>query len=70
MATNSLFPAHPPKIDDDADKIGFGCLYTKVSIDSAPYLRKVDLKTYGSHMELSSALKKMFSSLQLVLLVQ
>lgn len=53
--------SHPPKTDDDADKTGSGCLYIKVSMDGAPYLRKVDLKTCGSYMELSSALEKMFS---------
>ncbi|GLJ49299.1 hypothetical protein SUGI_1041950 [Cryptomeria japonica] len=36
-------------------------LYVKVSMDGAPYLRKVDLKIYGSYRELSSALEKMFS---------
>jgi auxin-responsive protein IAA len=50
------------KNSDDADgKTGFGCLYVKVSMDGAPYLRKVDLKTYNNYMELSSALEKMFS---------
>ncbi|PON62278.1 AUX/IAA protein [Parasponia andersonii] len=54
--------SHPPKNDDDAEaKAGSGCLYVKVSMDGAPYLRKVDLKTYGSYTELSSALEKMFS---------
>ncbi|XP_023531223.1 auxin-responsive protein IAA27-like isoform X1 [Cucurbita pepo subsp. pepo] len=53
----------PPKNSDDADgKMGSGCLYVKVSMDGAPYLRKVDLKTYGSYLDLSSALGKMFSS--------
>ena len=47
--------------DDDEGKSGFGCLYVKVSMDGAPYLRKVDLKTYNNYMELSSALEKMFS---------
>ncbi|MED6204812.1 hypothetical protein PIB30_012313 [Stylosanthes scabra] len=42
-------------------KPGFGCLYVKVSMDGAPYLRKVDLKTYSNYKELSSALEKMFS---------
>ncbi|CAB4288433.1 unnamed protein product [Prunus armeniaca] len=52
----------PPKNDDDAEgKMGPGCLYVKVSMDGAPYLRKVDLKTYGSYVELSLALEKMFS---------
>ncbi|KAE8734668.1 Auxin-induced protein AUX28 [Hibiscus syriacus] len=34
----------------------------KVSMDGAPYLRKVDLKLYKSYQELSDALGKMFSS--------
>ncbi|KAJ1411453.1 PB1 domain [Sesbania bispinosa] len=34
----------------------------KVSMDGAPYLRKVDLKIYKSYQELSSALLKMFRS--------
>ncbi|MCL7047403.1 hypothetical protein MKW94_020172 [Papaver nudicaule] len=34
----------------------------KVSMDGAPYLRKVDLKLYKSYQELSHALGKMFSS--------
>ncbi|KAA8534944.1 hypothetical protein F0562_029947 [Nyssa sinensis] len=56
MASNTA------KNSDDADaKLGSGCLYVKVSMDGAPYLRKVDLKTYSSYMELSSALEKMFS---------
>nr|KJB56780.1 hypothetical protein B456_009G135900 [Gossypium raimondii] len=38
-----------------------GCLYVKVSMDGAPYLRKVDLKTYNNYREFSSALEKMFS---------
>ena len=50
------------KNNDEAEgKSGFGCLYVKVSMDGAPYLRKVDLKTYNNYMELSSALEKMFS---------
>ncbi|KAK8618834.1 hypothetical protein V6N13_132813 [Hibiscus sabdariffa] len=40
---------------------GGGCLYVKVSMDGAPYLRNVDLKTCKNYMELSSALEKMFS---------
>ncbi|KAL6894635.1 hypothetical protein ACP4OV_008733 [Aristida adscensionis] len=34
----------------------------KVSVDGAPYLRKVDLRLYTSYQELSIALDKMFSS--------
>ncbi|KAK8571872.1 hypothetical protein V6N13_047504 [Hibiscus sabdariffa] len=36
--------------------------FVKVSMDSAPYLRKVDLKMYNSYQKLSDALAKMFSS--------
>lgn len=39
-----------------------GASFVKVSMDGAPYLRKVDLKMYGSYQELSDALCKMFSS--------
>ncbi|XP_042472211.1 auxin-responsive protein IAA17-like [Zingiber officinale] len=53
---------NPSKVKDDADGIqGQGCLYVKVSMDGAPYLRKVDLKIYKNYKELSSALEKMFS---------
>jgi len=42
---------------------GGGAAFVKVSLDSAPYLRrKVDLKMYKSYQELSKALEKMFSS--------
>ncbi|XP_042058253.1 auxin-responsive protein IAA7-like [Salvia splendens] len=34
----------------------------KVSMDGAPYLRKVDLKMYKGYKQLSDALAKMFSS--------
>ncbi|KAF5816657.1 putative transcription factor interactor and regulator AUX-IAA family [Helianthus annuus] len=36
--------------------------FVKVSMDGAPYLRKVDLKLYESYQQLSDALAKMFSS--------
>lgn len=56
MATNPL------KSKEEAEaKQGAGCLYVKVSMDGAPYLRKVDLKTYTNYKDLSSALEKMFS---------
>ncbi|KAL3504991.1 hypothetical protein ACH5RR_034832 [Cinchona calisaya] len=42
-------------------KAGPGALFVKVSMDGAPYLRKVDLRTYSMYQELSSALEKMFS---------
>nr|QSD98579.1 IAA7 [Galium aparine] len=41
---------------------GGGAAFVKVSMDGAPYLRKVDLKMYKSYQELSDALAKMFSS--------
>ncbi|XAR53356.1 hypothetical protein NMG60_11021888 [Bertholletia excelsa] len=49
------------KVDDHADaKSGSVCFYVKVSMDGAPYLRKIDLKTYSSYKELYSGLEKMF----------
>ena len=58
---------NPPKTDEDADaKLGTGCLYVKVSMDGAPYLRKVDIKIYSSYKDLSSALEKMFSCFTIV----
>lgn len=41
---------------------GGGASFVKVSMDGAPYLRKVDLKLYSSYKDLSHALAKMFSS--------
>lgn len=41
---------------------GGNAAFVKVSMDGAPYLRKVDLKMYKSYKELSDALAKMFSS--------
>ncbi|CAI0423229.1 unnamed protein product [Linum tenue] len=48
--------------EGEGGKLGFGCLYVKVSLDGAPYLRKVDLKTYTNYKGLSSGLEKMFCS--------
>lgn len=57
---NSL--ATTSKNNDEVDgKPGHGALFIKVSMDGAPYLRKVDLRTYTNYGELSSALEKMFS---------
>ncbi|XP_022758333.1 auxin-induced protein AUX28-like [Durio zibethinus] len=36
--------------------------FVKVSMDGAPYLRKVDLRMYNSYQDLSDALAKMFGS--------
>ncbi|KAJ7972715.1 Auxin-responsive protein [Quillaja saponaria] len=41
---------------------GGNASFVKVSMDGAPYLRKVDLKMSKSYQELSDALGKMFSS--------
>ncbi|XP_030541223.1 auxin-induced protein 22B-like [Rhodamnia argentea] len=35
-------------------------IYLKVSVDGAPYLRKIDLKVYGGYPELLKALENMF----------
>ncbi|PPE01228.1 hypothetical protein GOBAR_DD01722 [Gossypium barbadense] len=57
---NSL--ASASKNTDEVDgKARPGALFVKVSMDGAPYLRKVDLKNYTKYQELSSALEKMFS---------
>ncbi|XP_044466697.1 auxin-responsive protein IAA16-like [Mangifera indica] len=53
---------------DESDKagcsgvVGAAAAFVKVSMDGAPYLRKVDLKLYKSYQELSDALGQMFSS--------
>jgi len=57
---NSL-AAYPKTNDEDDGKSGSSALYVKVSMDGAPYLRKVDLKLYNCYLDLSSALEKMFS---------
>ncbi|XP_061343857.1 auxin-responsive protein IAA27-like isoform X2 [Gastrolobium bilobum] len=54
----------PQKNDADADadaEAKSECLYVKVSMEGAPYLRKVDLNSFSTYRELSSALEKMFS---------
>ncbi|XP_006654167.2 auxin-responsive protein IAA17 [Oryza brachyantha] len=56
MATNQLKNSK----EDAEAKQGQGFLYVKVSMDGAPYLRKVDLKTYKNYKDLSTALEKMF----------
>ncbi|WZZ09811.1 hypothetical protein YC2023_095732 [Brassica napus] len=57
----------PTYSTEEEDKSGpETCLYVKVSMEGAPYLRKIDLKTYKSYVELSSALEKMFSCFTLV----
>lgn len=54
--------ASTSKVAEEVDgKSGPGALFVKVSMDGAPYLRKVDLRMYSTYQELSSALEKMFS---------
>jgi auxin-responsive protein IAA len=52
------------KTKDDGEKSANSITgsFVKVSMDGAPYLRKIDLKMYNSYKELSAALEKMFSS--------
>ncbi|KAJ0233078.1 Auxin-responsive protein IAA14 [Hirschfeldia incana] len=51
------------EVDEASSGQGGGTVtFVKVSMDGAPYLRKVDLKMYKSYKELSDALDKMFSS--------
>lgn len=52
--------ANPKPTEEGEGKSGLNALYVKVSMDGAPYLRKVDLKMYSRYQELSSALEKMF----------
>lgn len=63
---NNIMSAHQKTTSDEAEKAaasgGTTASFVKVSMDGAPYLRKVDLKMYNSYKELSDALAKMFSS--------
>lgn len=52
----------PEKQQSAANTGGNSSAFVKVSMDGAPYLRKVDLKMYNSYKDLSIALKKMFST--------
>ncbi|OMP08824.1 AUX/IAA protein [Corchorus olitorius] len=47
---------------EESEKAGGSAAFVKVSMDGAPYLRKVDLRMYKTYQELSDALAKMFSS--------
>ncbi|GAB2293517.1 hypothetical protein Dimus_027724 [Dionaea muscipula] len=58
---NTLMASSASSKDDDDKQQQQQQLFVKVSMDGAPYLRKVDLKTYKSYIELSSALGNMFS---------
>eukprot|EP00252_Welwitschia_mirabilis_P014247 TRINITY_DN31346_c0_g1_i1.p1 TRINITY_DN31346_c0_g1~~TRINITY_DN31346_c0_g1_i1.p1 ORF type:complete len:351 (-),score=48.60 TRINITY_DN31346_c0_g1_i1:661-1713(-) len=57
---NSL-AANPRPTEDTDSRMGSNALYVKVSMEGAPYLRKVDLKMYNRYQDLCLALEKMFS---------
>ncbi|KAI3694779.1 hypothetical protein L1987_77759 [Smallanthus sonchifolius] len=57
---NTMAVSHAKNEEDGDPKMGSGCLYVKVSMDGAPYLRKVDLEIYSCYLDLLSALEKMF----------
>lgn len=46
------------------------CTYVKVAVDGAPYLRKVDLETYGGYEQLLAALEEMFSCFKIRMLAR
>ncbi|RCV40960.1 hypothetical protein SEVIR_9G095600v4 [Setaria viridis] len=52
----------PEKQQPAANASSNSSAFVKVSMDGAPYLRKVDLKMYNSYKDLSIALKEMFST--------
>lgn len=57
---NSL--ATTSKNTDEADgQSSTGALFVKVSMDGAPFKRKIDLKTHSGYQDLSSTLEKKFS---------
>lgn len=47
----------PKKTEAQAEAAG---MFVKVSMDGAPYLRKIDLKVYKGYPELLQALQNMF----------
>ncbi|CAN1184377.1 Auxin-responsive protein IAA8 [Linum perenne] len=58
---NTLATSSRNNNDEVDGKPGPSPIYVKVSMDGAPYLRKVDLRNYSTYQELSAALEKMFS---------
>ncbi|CAM8965995.1 unnamed protein product [Rhodiola kirilowii] len=48
--------------EESGEKGSVTATYVKVSMDGAPYLRKVDLKMYKTYQDLCDALAKMFCS--------
>uniref|UniRef100_A0A453S7W0 Auxin-responsive protein n=1 Tax=Aegilops tauschii subsp. strangulata TaxID=200361 RepID=A0A453S7W0_AEGTS len=60
MATNLSAPRSKDEAEAKQTPVP-DCLYVKVSMDGAPYLRKVDLKMYKNYKDLSLELEKKFS---------
>ncbi|XBI01268.1 hypothetical protein VPH35_130086 [Triticum aestivum] len=60
MATNLSAPRSKDEAEAKQAPVP-DCLYVKVSMDGAPYLRKVDLKMYKNYKDLSLELEKKFS---------
>ncbi|KAK6940743.1 AUX/IAA domain [Dillenia turbinata] len=58
----NILSAQKGNTSEESEKASVNGAFVKVSMDGAPYLRKVDLKMYKSYQELSNALGKMFSS--------
>ncbi|KAI4381916.1 hypothetical protein MLD38_007934 [Melastoma candidum] len=59
---NTMASALAKSSEEVEGKLGAAeCLYVKVSMDGAPYLRKVNLKNYKTYAELLAALERMFS---------
>ncbi|KAL9260831.1 Auxin-responsive protein IAA14-like protein [Drosera capensis] len=58
---NTLAVQNNDSIGENDEVNGGSAAMVKVSMDGAPYLRKVDLKMYKSYQQLSDALANMFS---------
>lgn len=52
--------------DEVGGQAGTGALFVKVSMDGAPFKRKIDLKNHSGYLDLSSTLEKKFSCFTLV----
>uniref|UniRef100_A0A453S7M8 Auxin-responsive protein n=1 Tax=Aegilops tauschii subsp. strangulata TaxID=200361 RepID=A0A453S7M8_AEGTS len=66
MATNLSAPRSKDEAEAKQTPVP-DCLYVKVSMDGAPYLRKVDLKMYKNYKDLSLELEKKFSGFTVAL---
>ena len=55
-----------PEADGDDDQSTMAAaIYVKVSMDGAPYLRKIDLKVYKGYKDLRENLEDMFKCFSL-----